>query len=218
MCKTLVLADIVPLTAGNPNEICVECDLTDSRAVDALLEGADTVVHFAGYPREAAWEVIIPANILSVTNLWEGALKNKIRRIVYASTNHVVGMYPVDRKIDVSAEMKCDSRYGVSKAFTEIVARFYYEKFGLESLGIRIGRCEDEATDERMLSTWIHPQDLVDIVALGITQPVKADLVYGVSRNSKGWCINPPFEQFPYSPRHSADDYSAKIAAASLGA
>ena len=211
LCRQLVLADIVPVASAG-NETAVQCDLTDASAVDALLQGADTVVHFAGYPREAAWSTLIPANIVSVTNLWEGALKNGVRRIVYASTNHVVGMYPVDLKVDVAAELKCDSRYGVSKAFTETVARFYYEKFGLESLGIRIGRCEDEATDERMLSTWIHPQDLATLVKLGITHPVAADVVYGISANSQGWCVNPPYQRFPYHPEHSADLFADAVA------
>jgi uronate dehydrogenase len=212
LCRQLVLCDIVPLQVTG-NETAVQCDLTDAAAVDALLEGADTVVHFAGFPREAAWSTLIPANIISVTNLWEAALRNDVRRIVYASTNHVVGMYPVDRKVDVAAELKCDSRYGVTKAFTETVARFYYEKFGLESLGIRIGRCEDEATDERMLSTWIHPHDLANLVKIGIMHPVAADVVYGVSANSQGWCINPPYEQFPYRAEHSADLFAEIVAA-----
>ena len=211
LCRQLVVADIVPLEATR-NETAVQCNLTDADAVDALLQGADAVVHFAGYPREAAWSTLIPANIVSVTNLWEAALKNGVRRIVYASTNHVVGMHSVDRKVDVAAELKCDSRYGVTKAFTETIARFYYEKFGVESLGIRIGRCEDEATDERMLSTWIHPQDLAHLVQLGITHPVAADVVYGVSANSQGWCVNPPFERFPYRPKHSADLFADAIA------
>ena len=213
LCRQLVVADIVPLQATG-NETAVQCDLSDASAVEALLRGADSVVHFAGYPREAAWSTLIPANIVAVTNLWEAALKHGVRRIVYASSNHVVGMYPVDRKVDVAAELKCDSRYGVSKAFAETVARFYYEKFGLESLGIRIGRCEDEASDERMLSTWLHPQDLATLVQLGITHPVAADVVYGVSANSQGWCINPPYERFPYQPEHSADIFADRIAAA----
>jgi uronate dehydrogenase len=215
LCRQLVVSDIVGLEA-NGNEIAMQCDLSDAAAVDALLKGANTVVHFAGYPREAAWSTLIPANIVSVTNLWEAALKNGVQRIVYASTNHVVGMYPVDREVDVTAELKCDSRYGVTKAFTETVARFYYEKFGIESLGIRIGRCEDEATDERMLSTWIHPEDLARLIALGITHPVQADVVYGVSANSKGWCLNPPLGQFPYTPAHSADKFADAIASATL--
>lgn len=213
LCRQLVVADIVPLEATG-NETAVQCNLTDASAVDALLQDADVVVHFAGYPREAAWSTLIPANIVAVTNLWEAAVKNGVRRIVYASTNHVVGMYPIDRKVNVAAELKCDSRYGVTKAFTETVARLYYEKYGLESLGIRIGRCEDEATDERMLSTWIHPQDLANLVRLGITHPVAADVVYGVSANSQGWCVNPPYEHFPYRPEHSADVFADAIAAA----
>ena len=218
ICHELVVSDVVALAAEATNETAVQCDLTDPAAVDALLEGADSVVHFAGYPREANWSTIIPANIVSVTHLWESALKHGVRRIVYASTNHVVGMHPVNQHIGVNAEIKCDSRYGVSKAFTEIMARFYYEKFGLESLGIRIGRCEDRATDERMLSTWIHPEDLASIVKLGISATVRADVVYGVSNNTRGWCSNPGKDVFAYEPRHSAEDFAQAILAQGGGA
>ena len=214
VCRELIVTDRVALEPATANETAVQCDLTDEVAVGNLMAGVDAVVHFAGYPREADWATLISANIQSVTNLWEAALKNGVRRIVYASTNHVIGMYPVGTHIDTNAELKCDSRYGVSKAFTETVARFYFEKFGLESLGIRIGRCEDQATDERMLSTWIHPEDLASIVILGIGHPISADIVYGVSANSQARCSNPPFELFPYKPKHSADSFGNAIASA----
>lgn len=208
LCRELRVTDIAPIDGLAPNERYVSCDLADGRAVAELVKGVDKIVHFAAYPREAAWDTLIPANILGVTHLWEAALAEGIQRIVYASTNHVVGFYPTTQTIDVGAEYKCDSRYGVTKAFTEIVARFYYEKYGMESLGLRIGRVEDEPSDERMLSTWLHPDDLVQQVLLGLCAPVRADVIYGISRNSKAWCHNPdsgPLAQ--YTPNHSADDY-----------
>jgi uronate dehydrogenase len=219
ICEQLISTDIVPLEPISSNESVVLCDLTDESAVEKLLVGVDSIVHFAGYPREASWSTIIPANIVSVTNLWEAAVKNGVGRIVYASSNHVIGFHPSDKHLDTNDEVKCDSRYGVSKAFAETLARFYYEKFGIESLGIRIGRCEDEPTDDRMMSTWIHPEDLVEIVKLGLLQKqVKADIVYGVSNNSRGWWRNPPYAQFPYKPKHSADSYTLDDAASQAAA
>jgi uronate dehydrogenase len=208
LCRELVSTDVVPIGDPAPNERSVTCDLTDATALASLAQGVDAIVHFAGYPREAGWDTLIPANIVSVTNLWEAALKNGVRRVVYASTNHVVGFHPTSRHIGVDAETKCDSRYGVTKAFTESVARFYYEKYGIAALGLRIGRCEDVPTDERMLSTWIHPQDLVQQVVLGLTAPIRADILYGISDNAKAWCHNPDNPDLPYHPVHRADAYA----------
>jgi uronate dehydrogenase len=207
LCKELIVTDILPVQDLQGNERYVACDLANADAVRALLSGVDKVVHFAGYPRESNWSQLIPANILSVTNLWEAALEKNIRRIVYASTNHVVGFHPVTQKIGVEAEYKCDSRYGVTKAFTEITARFYYEKYGIESLGLRIGRVEDAPIDKRMMSTWIHPDDLLQQVLLGLTGDVRADVLYGISDNRQAWCHNPAVGGLQYSPAHRADDY-----------
>jgi len=207
LCRHLVSTDIVPLEPIVENEIVSMVDLKEEAEVNKLTQGADSIVHFAGYPREAEWSTLLNENILTSTNLWESARLNNVRRIVYASTNHVVGFHPVDRHIDIHAEVKCDSRYGVSKAFTEIMARFYYEKYGIESLGIRIGRCEDLPSDERMLATWVHPDDLAEIVRLGIQCQVEADILYGISNNSKAMCSNPVSARLLYKPQHSADDY-----------
>lgn len=210
----LRVTDILELQPIESNEEVVQCDLSDAAAVEKLLVGVDAIVHFGGYPREAAWDTILHANIISTTNLWEAAMKAGVRRIVYASSNHAIGFHPVGRTIGIDAELKPDSRYGVSKAFTEIVARFYYEKFALESLDLRIGRCEDLPSGERMLSTWIHPDDLVQLVIRGIEEPVQADVAYGVSRNSKSWWRNDRLTALNYQPAHSADDHLGNIAAA----
>lgn len=207
LCDALVSTDLVALSPVAGNESVVSADLADASAVERLVAGAHAIVHFAGYPREADWASLIPANIVATTHLWEAALAHGVRRIVYASTNHVVGFHPVGRHIGVNDEIKCDSRYGVSKAFAETLARFYYEKYGIESLGLRIGRCEEAPTDERMLSTWLHPDDLVQLVGLGLHHPVRADIAYGISDNARAWCSNPPAEELPYRPAHRADSY-----------
>lgn len=199
-------SDIAPLSAVAPNEETVHCDLADPAAVRRLAEGVDAIVHFAGYPREAGWDVIVPANIVATAHVFEAAREAGVRRVVYASSNHVIGFHPVEDRLGLDAATRADSRYGVSKAFMETVARFYYDKFGVESLGIRIGRCEDRPTDERMLATWLHPEDLVQLVTLGIEHPLRADVVYGVSCNARSTWSNEG-QAIPYRPAHSADDY-----------
>ena len=209
--------DLVPLEALSPNEDVQTCDLADAKAVARLLDGVDAVVHFAGYPREADWQTLVPANLIASVNMWEAALQAGVQRIVYASSNHVVGFHPVTEKIGIDAAVKCDSRYGVTKAFAETLASFYYEKFGLPSLGLRIGRCEDKPTDERMLAAWLHPDDMLQLVTLGLEQPLQADILYGVSRNSRALWLNPPSTRLPFVPAHSADDYAHEIEPGAVG-
>jgi len=212
--KKLTITDILPLAAIEANELAVSCDLSDLVAVEHLLRGVDAIVHFAGYPREAAWDTIIAANIVTTANVFEAAQRVGVRRIVYASSNHVIGFHGSDTRIGLDAELKADSRYGVSKVFAETVARLYYEKFGLESLGLRIGRCEDRPLDERMLATWLHPEDMTQLVILGLEHPVQADVIYGVSRNTRGWWDNTG-QAVPYEPAFSADDFPLHAAATS---
>jgi uronate dehydrogenase len=211
LCRELVMTDLVPVTCLRENERYVYCDMSDADSVSRLTAGVDSIVHFAGYPREADWATLIPANIVATTNLWEAALSKNVKKIIYASTNHVVGFHPTTRRIGVRADIKCDSRYGVSKAFTEILAQFYYDKYALESLGLRIGRCEDAPTDGRMMSTWIHPDDLAQLVKLGLTRSVGASVLYGISSNLRAWCFNPSDPAFPYLPQHTADDFEVDI-------
>jgi uronate dehydrogenase len=206
-------SDILPLDAQHANEEARPCDLSDAAAVAQLVQGVDAIVHFAGYPREAGWDTLVPANLVGTAQLWEAALNAGVKRIVYASSNHVIGFHPVRERIGIDAEVKCDSRYGVTKAFAETLARFYYEKYGLPSLGLRIGRCEDRPTDERMLSSWLHPDDMTQLVVLGLEQPLEADILYGVSRNSRALWWNPPSERLPFLPAHSADDYAQDVLA-----
>ncbi len=205
--RRLRATDILPLERHAANEELVSCDLTDAAAVDALVAGVDAIVHFAGYPREAEWSTIIPANVITTAHIFESARTAGVPRVVYASSNHVIGFHPTDTRIGLDAEIKADSRYGVSKAFAETTARFYFEKFGVESLGLRIGRCEDRPTDARMLATWLHPDDLTQLVVLGLEHPVRADLIYGVSNNARSWWLNTG-QPVPYRPAHSADDYT----------
>lgn len=209
----LRVSDILPLQAQHDNEAVHPCDLTDAAAVERLVDGVDAIVHFAGYPREAGWDTLVPANLVATAQLWEAALRAGVQRIVYASSNHAVGFHPVTERIGTSAEVKCDSRYGVTKAFAETLARFYYEKYGLPSLGLRIGRCEDKPTDERMLSAWLHPEDMTQLVTLGLEQPLQADILYGVSRNSRALWWNPALDRLPYVPAHSADDHAEEVLA-----
>src|SRR6185437_16186820 len=51
-----------------------------------------------------------------------------VKRIVVATSNHAVGFYPRAQTIDHQVTVRPDSRYGVSKAFSEALASLYSDK------------------------------------------------------------------------------------------
>lgn len=211
LCQELRLTDIVPLEAIGPNQSAVVADLADPDAVEALVEGVDAIVHFAGYPREAEWPVLLDANIRSVVNLWEAAARAGVNRILYASSNHAVGYYPRTAHIDTRVPPKPDSRYGATKVFMEAIAQLYADKMGLRAYGMRIGYTGPVPLDKRMLSHWLHPEDLAQLIEVGLQADYHHEIVYGVSGNSATWYDNSRAEALGYRPRHSADIFAEQL-------
>lgn len=212
LCRSLWLTDIAPFEASIAHAEVRIADLADAAQATPLLDGVDAVVHFAGYPREAAWPVLLEANIRTTINLWEAAAAAGVRRIVYASSNHAVGYYPRDQRIDAAVPVRPDGRYGVTKAFMESVAQMYADKTGLQAFGMRIGYCGPQPLDARMLSHWLHPEDLARLIEVGLTAACHHEIVYGVSDNSASWYDNARATALGYHPRHSADGFAAALA------
>ena len=90
----LRLSDIAPLApAAGAHEEVVPCDLADKAAVDALVAGCDAIVHLGGVSVERPFEEILEANIKGVFHLYEAARRHGVKRVVFASSNHVIGFY-----------------------------------------------------------------------------------------------------------------------------
>lgn len=213
-CAELRLTDRRPFDApGFAPEQVVVADLSELGAHPALLRGVDAIVHFAGMPHEADWDTILAANVVGVTQLWEAARAHGVKRIIHASSNHATGFYPRSQTLDHTTLPRPDSRYGVSKAFMEAVASLYADKHGIKAWGLRIGYCSVAPTENRMLSHWVHPEDLAQLVILGLTADYHCELVYGVSANSRSWWDNRRAEALGYRPRHSADPFIPQLSA-----
>lgn len=206
-CKELRVLDQSPLAPEHANETAFQLDLNDQQALAGAMAGANAVVHFAGYPREADWATLLAANVAGVASLWEAARVAGVGRILYASSNHAVGMYPRSEKLSHATLPGPDSRYGVTKVFMESLASLYAAKHGLRGFGIRIGHCAPQPSDARMLSHWIHPEDLAALVQVGLQAEYENEYVYGVSANSRSWWSNHRAEALGYRPAHSADAF-----------
>lgn len=211
--KLLRLADIRPVTANGPAEEAVECDVTDPTALAAAMRGVDCVVHLAGVPREGPWEAILPNNIIGTYNAFEAARRNGVRRVIFASSNHVIGYYRTTQRAGIDVLPRPDSRYGVSKVFGEAIGRLYADKHGLSVACLRIGSFRERPEDERQLATWVSPRDMVELVRCAIEAPEFHYLVlYGVSANARARWDNPAAARIGFVPRDNAEDYANEVA------
>jgi len=130
-CQTLRVSDIADLGAAAAGEEVMAAPLQDAQAVDKLLEGVDGVVHLGGVSVERPFDEILPVNIVGIYNLYEAARKHGTRRIVFASSNHVTGFYKQSETVTPTMPVRPDGYYGLSKAFGENIARFYFDRMAL---------------------------------------------------------------------------------------
>ena len=167
----LVLSDKVAPKNLLPSETFVAADLTKPDEVAAAVKGADSVIHLGGYSVEGPWDTILQANIIGCYNLFEAARQAGVKRVVFASSNHAVGFYPRRRKIGTDVTVRPDSRYGVSKAFGEALGALYSDKHGMSVTCLRIGNVGARPLDVRRLSIWISPEDIVQLIGIGLNHP-----------------------------------------------
>jgi uronate dehydrogenase len=211
----LVWSDIKPPPDLAAGEDFVPADLADMAQVERVVDGIDGIVHLGGFSVEGSWETIHSANIVGCYNLFEAAYRHKVKRIVFASSNHAVGFYPRRRRIGVTDPVRPDSRYGVSKAFGEALGAFYAFKHGLRVTCIRIGNFGDAPVDKRRLSIWLAPEDMVQLVRIGLEHPdIRYEIFFGASDNARGWWDNEPAFRYGYRPHGRAEDFAAAALAA----
>jgi uronate dehydrogenase len=204
-----VVSDIREITQLGDGETFVPADITQLDQMERLLEGADGVIHLGGQPVEAPWQQILERNIIGLYNTYEAARRQGVQRIVFATTNHVVGYYRRSRTIDHTAMPRPDSRYGASKAFGEALGRLYADKHGLRVFNVRIGNVDHKPADVRRLSIWVSPRDLAQLFRIGLTHPdVHYEVVYGASRCVRAWWDNANAYRLGYRPQDEAEDYA----------
>jgi uronate dehydrogenase len=214
-CQLLRLSDVAPMERAGPGEEVVQAALEDRAAVDALLQGMSAVVHLGGISTEGPFDAILQANIVGTYNVYEAARRHGVKRIVFASSNHVTGFYRQDEVVDATMPMRPDGHYGLSKAFGENLARFYFDRYGIESVCLRIGSSFPEPKDRRMLATWLSYDDLERLVLASLTAPVVGhSVVYGVSDNAAAWWDNTPARHLGFRPRDNTEAWRAAREAA----
>lgn len=214
---TLVSTDIVPSIADVlPTETYVQADLADFDAMGEVIKGADMVVHFGAIVDEKPFEELLGPNFVGSYNVWENAYRHGVRRVVYASSIHAVGMYDTNAGVDLNASHRPDTFYGLAKCFSEDLGRMYWDKRGLESVHLRIASCTAKPGNARALGTWLSYEDCVRLVLGAVqAQVVGFSVIYGVSANDRGPFVNTGSGHLGFVPQDNAAQWAQDILAAS---
>jgi len=214
LARVLRLSDVAEMAAPSDGEEVMTAALQDAAAVDRIVSACQAIVHLGGISTEGPFAPILEANIVGVWNVYEAARRHGVRRIVFASSNHVTGFYRQDEVISPAEPVRPDGHYGLSKAFGENVARFYFDRYGIESVCLRIGSSFPEPKDRRMLATWLSYDDLERLVVASLTAPVVGhSVVYGMSDNTTTWWDNTSARHLGYRPQDSSEPFRAALEA-----
>ncbi|MCK8785870.1 NAD(P)-dependent oxidoreductase [Roseomonas sp. NAR14] len=216
----LVLTDIAPFPDAVPEGCRFErADLNDGVTILRLAEGCGAILHFGGISVEQPFETVLGPNIRGAYHVYEAARREKAR-VVFASSNHAIGFHarPPEgeegngAKLDFDCQLRPDSFYGLSKAYTELMGRYYWDKHGVENVNIRIGSSFPEPADRRMLSTWLSYDDLCRMVAAAVTAPAVAhSVVWGASDNPASYWGRDHRDRIGWQPEDSAEPFRAKV-------
>lgn len=206
-------------------------NLSRLRPSSRLFDGVDAVVDLA-----AEADLAIPwqrarQNMRITTNVLEAARAHGVRRYVYASTNHVVGLYERDEPyasivsgrldgltpdsvehLTPSSPPRPDSPYAIAKLFGEAAARYCAETSDLSVIVLRIGTVmrDDRPSRPRHFATLLSHRDLCQIVdrSLGAPDAVRFGIYYGVSANTwRFWAIENAVAELGYAPQDDAEAF-----------
>ncbi|GHC32328.1 NAD-dependent epimerase/dehydratase family protein [Aidingimonas halophila] len=218
LAKQVRLSDIADLGEAASHEELVKAELSDQQAVQSLVDGCDGIVHLGGISVEQPWQRILNANIVGTYNLYEAARQLGRPRIVFASSNHTIGYYERTQTLDTHVPHKPDSLYGVSKCFGEDLASLYHDKFGLETLSVRIGSCFDKPADTRMMATWLSLEDFITLLQRAFAAPKLGHTVmYGASNNAEQWWDNSRSRFLGWVPQDSSEPWRAETEVTDTG-
>lgn len=211
----LRLFDIAPIEGAKD---AITADIRDEEALRGAMRGVDAVVHLAGISKEAPFEKIMDANIDGTYRVYEAARFQGVRRVVFASSNHTVGFTPRPTQpappLPVSTPPRPDTYYGVSKVFGEALASLYADKYGVETVSIRIGSCFPRPRSVRMLDTWLSPDDCARLLHAALTAPdVGHTVVYGLSANTRSWWDMAPARALGYEPQDDSEVFATEVLA-----
>lgn len=208
-------------------------EVTDESAFVSALDGVDVLVHLAWAPaEEESWTDGHGENLEGVYNAFEAARQNDVDRVVFASSNHAVGMYNREDTSSMESVVadpstavapadppRPDSYYGVAKVAAEAMGAFYADRYEMDVVSLRIGwlmseaelrETESEEADARhrfARAMWLSHRDCRAVFDAAVHAPLDDSplVVNAISRNSDRFLtLTDTMVALGYKPRDDA--------------
>lgn len=224
-------SDIIPSLIGfGYDVVCIDvqtprdrfgCDwrigsIDDRPELLRALKGCDAVVHLAGIPLEADWASLSRINIDGTQAVLEASRDLGIKKVVLASSIHAAGFAAVPEpgapKVADDIPVRPNTFYGVSKAAAEALGSMYADRFGMDVICLRIASRFKKPENERMLRTWLSPQDAGKLFHSALSERATGfRIIWGVSRNTRGFLSSEGGSEIGFKPADDAEDHAAEI-------
>ena len=212
-------------------------DVARPRTLTGAFRGVDAIVDLAsGASTDLGWDDVL-RDCRGRINVLEAARMHGVRRYVFASSNHVTGMYESDQPyaaivagaygnldplatplIGPASPIRPDGPYAVGKALGEAASKYYSDRHGLSCICLRIGTVNrmNRPTEPRDFATLLTYRDLVHLVDCALRAPHKLQygVYYGVSANTwRFWDIANAREEIGFQPQDDAERFRPGVAA-----
>jgi uronate dehydrogenase len=212
--RKLRLLDIQPIADPHANETVFAADIADRAALDRAMSGAAALVHLAGVHDPYTLEDLFAVNARGMFDAFESARLAGVRRIVFASSNHAHGCYPIGHLVTPADPPRPDSLYGTFKAWGETMLRTYHDRHGISSVSLRIGTFRPEPIDQRSLATWLSPADIVQLVHLALRNPDPGAMVVNAYSGNKHLKVSTEgWDRLGYIPADNAETFREQLRA-----
>ncbi|MCK9868096.1 dTDP-glucose 4,6-dehydratase [Nocardiopsis dassonvillei] len=188
-CTELVVVDSLTY-AGNIENIralvesgdvrFVRGDIRDSALMKSLLEGVETVFHFAAeshVDRSISNSAdFVQTNVVGTHNLLQAALEEEVGKFVLVSTDEVYGSIDSGSWTEDHV-LEPNSPYAASKAAADLIARSYHRTHGMP---VVVGRASNN------YGPYQFPEKLIPLFVTNLLEGRQISL-YGDGLNVRDW-------------------------------
>jgi nucleoside-diphosphate-sugar epimerase len=186
-------------------------------ALQSCFEGQDVVVHLAAdRAPDAGWPTIVPHNIDAVLNVFEASRRADVPRVVFASSNWVLGGHRFGRGTLAPDTVPCPvNPYGLSKLCGERIGAHFAAAHGMTVICMRIGWTQwthDNRPGPHMAmgrwgqEMWLSDRDYLDGMTAAVTAPVQGFATVNLMSDNPGmrWSLDETRRILGFSPQDGA--------------
>lgn len=195
-------------TAASGAEQGIERATADLRVADSwpeLLSGVDAVVHLAGQPSpEISARESVEDVAMSTAHLAGAAVAAGVRRVVYASSIHAMGLYQRhgEHPVDPRRPPRPCCEYGAAKVLCENWLALLGERSAVSVVSLRLGMTGLLPRNAFQASHWLGDDDCGELMRCALAAEIDHGAYFGASLGARGyWDLAPTADDLGFVPQ-----------------